>query len=202
MSAKNDLDLGQRAKITIGRGRKVENALNLKGRYYVEHWRDGELLKTMTFNNGIVNEGKNFLLNVMFSGTTPITTWYLGMIDLTGYTALANDDTYDDINQAGNGWDEFADYTDGNNSDNAGTRPAWPEDGASGQSITNTTLAIYDITDTGTVKGLFSCGGTNAQTKGDHTASGNVLFGTALFDQGDTAVNNGDQLRVAYAVSA
>ena len=38
------------------------------------------------FPNAIVNEGKNKLLNVMFHGVTAIGTWYMGLIDLTGYS--------------------------------------------------------------------------------------------------------------------
>jgi hypothetical protein len=36
--------------------------------------------------------GKDLLLNVMFHGTSAITTWYLGLIDKAGYTALAAGD--------------------------------------------------------------------------------------------------------------
>jgi hypothetical protein len=175
---------------------------NLRGEFYIEHWREGKLLRKEKFHNGIVNEGKNFLLDVMFHGTTAIATWYIGLISGSGYTALASDDTYDDIDQAGNGWDEFASYTDPGNSDSAVTRPAWTEGAASGQSITNGTVVSFDITGSGTVKGLFLAGGTNAQTKSDHTASGNVLWATALFSGGDVTVANTDTIKVTYTVSA
>lgn len=176
--------------------------LKLKGRYVVEHWRNGHRINEYHFANDITNEGKNALFNVFFHGSTQITAWYIGLIDNTGYSALAATDTYDDINQAANGWDEFTNYTDANNSDNATTRPAWPEDAASGQSITNSTVAIYDITASGTVKGLFVVGGSTAsQTKSDHEA-GATLWSTALFGSGDVTVQSGDQLKVTYTVSA
>ena len=61
---------------------------------------------------------------------------------------------------------------------------------------------VFDITDTGTVKGLFLVGGiANAQNKSNHEASG-VLWATALFNTGDVAVNADDQLKVTYTVSA
>jgi len=180
----------------------LESPIPIRGCFYVEHWRKGKRIGAYRFSNGIVNEGKNKLLDVMSHNQTQIGTWYIGLIDDDSYSAIANDDTYDDIDQAGNGWDEFQDYTDANNAGNAGTRPAWPEDAASGQSITNTTTAIYDITGAGTVKGVFVVGGTNAQTKGDHTASGNFLWATALFAGGDVPVNTSDQLKVTYTVSA
>jgi hypothetical protein len=177
----------------------VVSDLDLKGRYVVEHWRDGKRINEYHFNNGITNEGKNTLLDVMFHGTTQVSTWYLGLIDNANYSALADDDTYDDVDQAGNGWDEFKNYTTGAN---ATVRPTWAEDAASGQSITNSTVAVYDITGSGTVKGLFLCGGVaSCSDKGDH-ATGGILWATALFGSGDVAVQNGDQLKVTYTVSA
>lgn len=182
----------------------AHDLINARGRFTVEHVRNGEVLRTESFPNGITNEGKNALLNVMFHGQTAITAWYLGLIDNTGYTALASADIYDNINQAGNGWDEFTSYTDAANASSAVTRPAWAEDAASGQSITNSSVAVFDITGTGTVKGVFLVGGGPApSTKGDHDAStSSKLWATALFGSGDVAVLNGDQLKVTYTVSA
>jgi len=154
------------------------------------------------FPNGITNEGKNKLLDVMFHGVSAITTWWLGLIDNSGYSALAAGDTYANINQAGNGWDEFTDYTDAANGGSASTRPEWTEGTASGQAITNGSPVVFDITSSGTVKGLFLVGGAaNAQNKGDHT-SGGTLWATALFGTGDVPVNAEDQLKVTYTVSA
>lgn len=204
----NHLKFSQAAGVAIKRAKAADrdviaSALNPRGKFSVELWRGGKRIDARVFPNGIVNEGKNKLLDVMFHGGTQITTWYLGLIDNTNYSALADDDTYDDINQAGNGWDEFASYTDNGNASSTTTRPAWTEDAASGQSITNSSTVIFDITGSGTVKGVFVAGGTNAQTKSDHTAgSANVLWATALFSGGDVAVQNGDQLKVTYTVSA
>ena len=179
------------------------NKLLATGRVKIDHYRGAERINSYEFPNGIVNEGKNYLLNAGFHGSTAWSTWYCGLIDLTGYSALAADDTYDDINQAGNGWDEFTSYTDANNSDSAVTRPVWSNDAASGQSITNSTTAIFDITANGTVKGVFIAGGTGgAVNKSDHAATNNILWATALFGSGDVAVLNGDQLKVTYTVSA
>lgn len=173
--------------------------IKLKGRYVVEHWRNGKRFNEYHFVNDIVNEGKNKLLNVQFHEVTPITTWYLGLIDNAGYTALAATDTCDNIDQAGNGWDEFKLYTVSANPTN---RAVWVEDAASGQSITNSTVAVFDITGTGTVKGLFLVGGVaNCLLKGDHDPAG-TLWATALFGSGDVDVQNGDQLKVTYTVSA
>jgi hypothetical protein len=196
--------LVNKARAAIAKALRIsDEKIGVQGKWVVEHFRKGEKIGEYDFPNGITNEGKNFLLDVMFSGTTAIGTWYIGLIDLTGYSALAAADNYDNINQAGNGWDEFTDYTDPANSDSAVSRPAWTEGGASSQSITNSSPVVFDITGDGTVKGLFICGGTSAQTKGDHTAgSAHKLWSTALFSQGDRAVENGDSLRVSYTASA
>lgn len=173
-----------------------------QGAFVLEHYRDGEKVGQYKLNNGIVNEGKDHALDVVFDSGTQITTWYLGLIDLANFTALASDDTYDDINQAGNGWDEFTDYTDPGNADSAVTRPVWNPDEPSGQSITNSTVEEFDITASGTVKGVFVVGGGTApQTKGDH-GNDSTLWATALFTGGDVPVANGDQLKVTYTVSA
>lgn len=180
----------------------VDSLSKIGGTLKVEHIRKGKTVGEYVFPNGITNEGLNNNLSVYFDAGTQRTAWYMGLIDLTGFSALDPTDTYDDINQAGNGWDEFANYTDANNGGSAVTRPEWPPDAPSGQSITNTaTKAIFDITASGTVKGIFICGGTQAQTKSDHTA-GNTLWSTALFSGGDVSVANGDQLKVTYTVNA
>lgn len=203
------INFQQKASVVKGRtNRKLKNRnslqqrFNPRGRFDVEHWRGGLLLARHSFPNGIVNEGKDNIFDVYFDSGTQITTWYMLLIDNSGFSALASDDTYDDINQAGNGWDEFEDYTDAGNGDSTVTRPVWNPDPASGESISNGSQVVFDITASGTVKGLGIVGGGAASnTKGDHASDG-TLWATALFDQGDTAVVNGDQLKITYTVSA
>ena len=199
----SNLKLRQKADAALVRDTDpASNDLNLKGRYVVEHWRNGKRFNEYHFQNDVTNEGKNKLLDVMFHGTAQISSWFLGLIDNAGYSALAAGDTYDDIDQAANGWDEFQNYTDAGNGDSATTRPVWTEDAASAQSISNSSVAVFDVTGSGTVKGLFAVGGiANANLKGNHE-SGGTLWATALFGSGDVAVLNGDQLKVTYTVSA
>lgn len=186
------------------RMRYLEDSVNFFGcANVVEHFREGELIGVHHADNMVVNEGLNAFLDKMFDGSTQITTWYTGLIDLVGYTIIALTDTYDDINQVANGWDEFTDYTDANNASSAVTRPVWVSDPASGQAITNTTTkAIADITATGDVKGIFISGGGAANaTKGDHAADG-TLMSAALFSGGDVGVVNGDQLKITFTMNA
>jgi hypothetical protein len=201
---KSHLTLSNKAGVEIVRPAKplATSGLNPRGRFQVEHWRDGRLIGQYEFPNGITDEGKDQILNTQFDAATQITTWYLGLIDNANFTGLADGDTYDEIDQAGNGWDEFTDYTDAGNGDSATTRPVWNPDAAASQSISNGTVVVFDITATGTVEGLFLVGGGTApENKGDH-AAGSTLWATALFDSGDVDVQNGDQLKATYTVTA
>src|SRR5688572_6585970 len=99
------LNLSQRVAVEVGRSGKprgsVQSRLDLQRNCEVEHWRNGEHIATYTFKNGIVNQGKNYLLDDAFDLATRVTAWYMLLVDNSGFTALANDDIYDDINQAG-----------------------------------------------------------------------------------------------------
>lgn len=175
--------------------------LSPRGRFVVDHYRNGKRINSYSFPNGITNEGKDNLLTEYFNGGTQITSWFLGLIDNAGFTALAAGDTYALINTT-NGWDEFTDYTDPANADSALTRPEWTAGNASGQSITNAAVVEFDITGSGTVKGIFVAGGgTDPETK-DDAAGGGVLWATALFTGGDVPVLASDTLRVTYTVNA
>jgi len=176
--------------------------LHLRGRFSVEHWYDGQLLGTYPCKNDTTNEGKNRFLDIGWNGVPKITTWYLGLINNTGYSALAATDIYRNIDLT-NGWDEFTSYTDTNNADDATTRPVWVTDAAANQAITNTTKALFTCTAVGMVKGLFVVGGSpNAQLKGDHTGDNSILWATALFTAGNIPVFVGSLLRIVYTINA
>ena len=198
----NDISLNQLASASITRKREpLDSDIGFKGRFVVQHWRDGKRINEYHFDNAVTNEGKNAILGVQFKSSTQRTTWYLGLISSTGYTSLQATDDYADINQSANLWTEFAGYTDDANTNSAVTRPAWNMGSVSAQSLTSLASSVFDITSAGTVKGLFAVAGANAQTKSDHTA-GNQLWSTALFTTGDVVVASGDQLKVTYTVSA
>ena len=120
--------VGQMAGVELVRRTRrtvVEELTSPHGKFIVEHWRNGKRINEYRFPNAITNEGANKLLNVMFDGGTPVTTWWVGLIDSTSYTAMAATDDYADINQTNNGWKEFTNYTDTANSGSSTTRPAW-----------------------------------------------------------------------------
>jgi len=161
------------------------NMLKLKGKYYLELIRGGKVIATREALNGITDLGINAILDIMMHGTTQITAWFLGLIDASGYTGLSPSDTM----ASHAGWTEFTTYSEG-------TRQAWLEDAASGQSITNTTLADFSITGAGTLKGAFL---PSDSAKG---GSAGTLWSTALFSGGDLAVTNGDTVRLKYTLNA
>jgi len=204
------LNMGQSAGVEVVRAAQpVVDALAPQGCFKIEHWRGGVKIADYDLPNAITNEGRAKLLNVMFNSVTEITTWYMGLVDSTTFSALAATDSYAQIGGS-NGWKENINYTDTNNSNNAGTRPAWGSlavtlnSSTNVESIANSVTSIFTVTSggSGTVKGLFLVGGlSSAQSKSDAT-TGNVLWSVALFSAGDVAVLSGDQLKVTYTVSA
>jgi hypothetical protein len=175
------MNITHEVKVNVDRDRKIEHGLDLKGKVYIEHYnKDGVLLDKFEVTNSIKNAGKDSLLNIMFHGSTQITTWYIGLIDATGWTAEAAADTL----ASHTGWSEFTSYT--------GSRPAWPEDAAASGAITNSTQIVFAITTNGTLKGLFLCS----------VASGTsgTLWSTVDFPT-DRTVSSGDNFKVVYTVS-
>ena len=175
-----------RAVCNLVRNRSLESKLEFHNPIVVEHWRDGQHIANYETFNDIVNVGKNDIFEVYFhSGTQTLTAnWFIGLISSSGFTGLAATDTM----SSHAGWTEFTAYSQS-------TRVAWGPGAAASQSITNSTAAQFDITGSGTVKGVFIV---NNSTKAGTTGT---LWATALFSA-DVPVVNGDQLKVTYTVSA
>ncbi len=157
------------------------------GKLQVEHRdKDGKLIGIYDFHNDITNEGKNLILEVMFKDGTQIASasWFIGLISNSGYSALAAGDTM----ASHAGWTEFTGYSQS-------TRVAWGPGVPASQLITNGTPATFDITSSGTLKGVFI---PSNSTKSGTTGK---LWATALFSA-DVPVNNGDQIKITYTVSS
>ena len=152
--------------------------LNFKGVYTLEQFRDGRLINKITLPNGIVNQGKNNVLDVMFNNSSQTDPWYIGLIDAAGFSALASTDTL----ASHPGWSEAV-FT--------GARQAWSPAAAANQRLTDT--ATFTMTGAGTVKGIFLC---------DQAAgSAGILWSTALSPVGDVAVIAADTLNIQYDLS-
>lgn len=176
------LSVADGAGHNIDRGRDLLSEMLMRGKFHVEHYdAAGNLKDRYEINNGITNQGKNSLLGIMFHADTQITSWYIGLIDNSGWSAEAAADTL----ASHSGWNEFTNYT--------GNRQAWGPGASSGQSITNGTPVSFSITGSGTLKGIFVASAASG-TSG-------TLWSTADFASTVT-VANGDTLKITYTVNA
>lgn len=156
-----------------------------KGRFHAEAFnKNGDLLWKDEFPNGITNEGLNTLLNVMFVADTQLTAWYIGLISVTSFSALAAGDTM----SSHAGWTEAVAYS-------GSTRPQWTAGTSTSKSTTNSSTVDFAINADGTVlKGIFiSSNSTKSGTTGK-------LWSTGLFSS-DQTLNNGDTLKITYTVN-
>lgn len=182
----SEAKFSQAVGLNMTRRRELTQDLNWRNPITLEHWRKGKLIGSQLTHNDITNVGKNYILNVMFNGGTQIAnnSWFIGLISLASFSALAAADTM----SSHAGWIEFTGYSQS-------TRVAWGSGSATSQSTSNSSPATFDITGSGTVKGVFvTSNSTISGTSG-------TLWATALFGA-DVPVTNGDQLKITYTVSA
>lgn len=177
------MKLDEGARGMVERGRKVEDLGRLRGRFDVEIMHKDGSVEKVAVENTIANVGKNKMLDVMFHADTQVATWYVGLVDNLGWTAFAATDTMG----AHAGWAEATQY-------NEATRPAWPEDAAASQSITNTVVAQFTMNATKTIKGIFL---TSDSAKSG--TAGTLWCGTAF--SSTVSVVSGDVIKVTYTVT-
>ena len=152
-----------------------------------EHYRNGKLIDQWEQKNVTTDEGLNAMLDIMFHGSTQITTWYIGLFE-DNYTPLVTN-TY-----ASPGFTESTAYDEAN-------RVAYNEAAASSKVTTNSAnKATFTINATKTIYGAFLVGGgTGANTKSD-TAGGGVLFASSQFAASKSVVDN-DVLMVSCSIT-
>jgi len=158
--------------------------LLMGGKYQGQIIRDGKVIDEFEDSNIVVNEGLNALLDIMFHGSTQITTWYLGIFE-ANYTPVATV-TAATIASAAT---ESTAYT-------SSTRPAYDEAAASSQSTTNSaSRASFVFNATKTIYGAFLVSNsTKSGTSG-------TLFSAAQFSS-SKAVVSGDELLLTYTFTA
>lgn len=162
----------------------MKDKIGVKGRFKIEHIRNGVVLDTITFDNTVVNEGKNKLLDVFFRNQTQIATWYIGLMDNAGYASNPVTDTM----SSHAGWAESVAYAEA-------VRQTWSVDAAASQQISNgVTAATFSINATATLRGIFVA---SNSTKSGTTGT---LWSTALFPS-TLAVANGDSVKITYTVA-
>lgn len=145
---------------------------------------DGSLAWTERVENGATTVGLNHILATEFAGGTQATTWYLGLISHTGFSAVAAADTM----ASHGGWTEHQDY-------NEATRPAWTPGSVSGGSITSSSTTNFtNTTANNQVDGVFLV---SESTKG---GSSGTLWATGLFASTRTLAA-GQVLKINYTTT-
>lgn len=174
-----------------------------RGRYVVEcRDRDGNLKWEDVVENLVTTEGKNALLTHFLKGSTYTASQTMGLIEDTGYTAVAVGNTAASITAVGggspaNGWNEAPVGTCASR----GT----PSFGTAGSGSLATSAAVaFSILATDTIKGVFlmcrsTAGTAPSATVGNTTGA---LYSAGLFSGGDRAVASGDTVNVTYTASA
>ena len=137
--------------------------------------KNGNLKWVEMWENLIVNEGLNYLLDAGLSGGTQITSWFLGLINASPTIAAG------DTMSSHSGWTENTAYDEA-------TREAWTDGGVSGQSVSNSgSPAVFTgSTDGQTLGGAFlTSNSTKGGTSGTLYAVGEFST-TKNLDDGDT----------------
>lgn len=154
------------------------------GVFQIDHVRNGEVIDSWEEHNLVVNEGLNKLLDVMFGGSSQITTWYVGLFE-GNYTPVATV-TAATITAAST---ECTAYDET-------TRQEYVEAAAASQSITNAaSRATFTFNATKTIYGAFLV---SAAAK---SATTGTLFSAARFGSSKSVVA-ADQLLLTYALGA
>jgi hypothetical protein len=145
-------------------------------------WKDA-------IENTVVTVGKNHILDTELAGSSYTAAWFMGLISLTSFSAIAAADTM----ASHAGWLEAG--TANAPTYSQGTRPAPAFSAASAGTKSTSAAVVFSITSTGTVKGGFL----NTVSTKDGTTG--TLLSAGLFTGGDKAVANLDTLNVTYSLS-
>lgn len=169
----------------IGRADGLSEQAHAEGHYVVECFgADGELKWTDSFDNLVTTIGKNFALDTVLSGSAYTAAWYVGLVSITSYTAVAAGDT----SASHAGWTEDQNYSQAN-------RPSASFSAASGGSKSLSSAAVFSMNASTTIKGCFLI---SNSSKGGTTGT---LYSAGLFSGGDKVLQNGDTLNVSWTGS-
>ncbi len=162
------------------------NKISFQGKFVIQQIRDGIVIKEFKQLNTVMNIALNEILDIMFDSGTQITTWYMGLIDSAGFTAIAKTDT----SASHGGWAENTDYDEA-------TRPIWNPDPPSSQIIQNpiTALTVFTMNATKTITGAFVI---SENTKGGAVG---ILWSATLFEGDDLDVIATDIINIQYILS-
>lgn len=159
----------------------VEKCPEFKGVFKMELIRDGRVIATEEFENTVVNEGRNKLLDIGFHGGTQVNPWYIGLI-----AGPSGSTTSTDTMVSHAGWTEFQGYSES-------VRQTWVTGTVASQQVASSASAVFSINATGDVMGFFI---SSVSTKG--STSGTLWSGSTF---SSVPVVNGDQVKVTYTLT-
>lgn len=146
---------------------------------------NGDIIPVDLVENGVVDEGFNYLLGTAFRSVVQQNAWAMGVIQGEGASVPVLDpaDT-----MASHAWTENILYDEVN-------RPTWAPDVVTDQSIANTAAILFTFNAAAQIRGIF--------ISTDNTKNGvtGTLWATALFNNNMDFVDD-DILRIVYTVSA
>lgn len=152
-----------------------------RGKFTFEVRRSGLLVAEGEFDNGMTTVGLNALATAELGGGTQYTTWYMGLINNSGFSALAIGDTA----SSHTGWTELTSYDEAN-------RPSLTFGAASGGAIATSSVCTFTISATVAIKGAFII---SNSTKSGTTG---ILRATGSFSSVQNMVDN-DVFTVNYS---
>lgn len=175
-------------------GGRLSEQVSITGRYDVKCLdADGNLKWEDSIQNLVVNVGKANILSVYLGAGTQTTTWYMGLVDNTGYTAYNAADTM----SSHTGWSESVAYSNS-------TRPtvtfgtATASGGGAGSAGTGSivsTAVTFTINASATILGAF------LTTDSAKSGTTGTLYSAASFAS-SRAVISGDSLLVTYTAQS
>ena len=186
-----NVNIGETLDATVIRGGSTSCNVGLSG-YYTATCvdKDGNIKWSDTIQNTVTTVGKNSILDVYLGASTQITSWYVGLISSTTYSATAAADTM----ASHGGWVEAGIANTPTYSQAARPTASWSA--ASSGSKALSSAAAFSITGSGTVKGAFL---NSVSTK---DGSLGTLYSAGVFTAGDKVVSSGDTVNVSYTATA
>lgn len=143
------------------------------------HDADGNLVHEDEWENLVVDEGLNELLDTALNGTTPVSDWYIGLTDQSPSPAAG------DTMGSHAGWTEITAYDES-------ARQLWDSGTVSNQQISNSSNpATFTISSNST--GLGGAFLTSDNTKG---GTAGKLYAIGSFTGGDIVLNDGSTVTV------
>lgn len=163
---------------------KFSGNVNPFGKWGMRCRRNGEIIWEVEWDNIITNAGRDYMVDAGLSGGTPVTAWFIGLVNGATPTFAAADTMASHA-----GWTESTAYDEA-------TRVAYVEAGVTGGQVTNAaSVAQFTMNATATIGGAFLV---SNNTKGGTTGT---LYAEGSFATNRSVIDN-DVLEVTAVFGA